>query len=84
MADIAKLKGLLDAYGVAVRAGVITPCIEDEVLFRAEMGLPEASAEVKADWAKTGNVRKPITLVQPGGAAPGASPFVKDEDDTDE
>jgi hypothetical protein len=82
MADITKLKSLIDSYGVAVRAGVITPCIEDEKMFRDEMGLPEMSAGIKADWAKTDGVRKPITLSVAGAAAPAQS--FQNEDKTDE
>jgi len=62
MADISNLKGVLDAYGVGVRAGVITPQTADEVQMRVIMGLPEMSAEVVADWAESGGVRHPITL----------------------
>ena len=83
MADIAKLKSLIDAYGVAVRAGVITPCMEDEKMFRDEMGLPEMSANIRDDWAKTKFVRKPITLAVAGGSPSHSQPFT-DEDKTDE
>jgi hypothetical protein len=64
MADIANLKGVLDAYGVGVRAGVITPQTADEEKLRAIMGLPVMSAAVKADWKESGGVRRPITLAQ--------------------
>jgi hypothetical protein len=64
MAQITDLKALVDCYGVAVRAGSLTPCVEDEVYFRKLMNIPEASEAVLADWAKTGNVRQPITLTQ--------------------
>lgn len=56
------LTKLLDAYGVGVRAGVITPCLEDEEEFRAAMGLGPCSADVVADWKKGKGVRRPITL----------------------
>ena len=70
MADIAQLKGVFDAYGVGVRAGVITPQTEDEKTLRDFMGLPEMSAEVIADWKESGGVRRPITLsVDEEGAA---------------
>ena len=62
MADIAKLKSLLDSYGVGVRAGVITPQIEDEEKMREIMGMPEMSQAVKDDWAESGGIRRPITL----------------------
>ncbi len=62
MAEIAKLKTLIDAYGVAVRAGLVTPQVSDEVYFRDIIGLPGMSKDVIEDWAKTDNIRKPITL----------------------
>ncbi len=62
MAEIAKLKTLIDAYGVAVRAGLVTPQTADEEYFRSIIGLPEMSGDAREDWAKTDNIRKPITL----------------------
>lgn len=52
-----------DAYGVAVRAGAVTPQYEDEETFRSELGLPAATEPVKDAWEKDGKVRRPITLV---------------------
>jgi len=66
MADIEKLKGLLDAYGVGVRAGVITPCLEDENSFRAMLGLEAAPQEVIEAWEEQGGIRIPVTLQKPG------------------
>ncbi len=68
--DFDNAKQKADAYGVAVRAGVITPQTEDERLFRTEMQLPEMSSEAVGAWEETGGVRRPITLVQPGGGQP--------------
>lgn len=59
---IKQMRDELDAYGVGVRAGVLTPNAEDEKFFRAKFGLPVMSADVLAAWQKDGNVRKPITL----------------------
>ena len=56
------LKLLLDTYGIGVRAGVITPQVEDEKALRVVLGLPEMSKAVIADWKSTDNVRRPITL----------------------
>lgn len=56
------MKELSDAYGVGVRAGAITPQIEDEIMFRQRFSLPDASQSVKEAWAEDGNVRRPITL----------------------
>ena len=60
--DFDGMKQKADAYGVAVRAGAITPQDEDEDLFREEMGLPAVSNEVKSAWEEDGGVRRPITL----------------------
>ena len=64
MADASKLKTFIDTYGVAVRAGLITPQVADEQYFRRVMDLPEMSADAIEDWAKTDNIRKPITLAK--------------------
>jgi hypothetical protein len=62
MADVAKLRELIEAYGIAVRCGLVTPCLEDENEFRARLGLPAAPARVVDDWNSTDGVRKPVTL----------------------
>lgn len=59
-----KLAKFAEAYGVAVRAGCITPNIEDEKAVRKMFGLPEPSADVISQWAKSDGVRLPITLQQ--------------------
>ena len=64
MADASKLKIFIDTYGVAVRAGLITPQVTDEQYFRRVMDLPEMSADAIEDWAKTNNIRKPVTLAK--------------------
>lgn len=56
------LAQLLEAYGIGVRAGVITPCVEDEIAIRAMLGLPVVSEAVRADWESGKGVRRPITL----------------------
>lgn len=76
MAEISDLKFLLDAYGVAVRAGVVTPQTADEEYMRRIMDLPAMSDGVRADWAKTDGVRHPLTIKREGEE----SPFVRDED----
>ena len=68
MANIDSLQGLVNTYGIAVRAGVITPSIEDEIYFREIMDLPDISAGAVASWKETDGIRKPITLVQEGGS----------------
>jgi hypothetical protein len=63
------IRVLIDAYGIGVRGGVITPCIDDEIAFRKMMKLPAVPASVKAEWGRTKGVRLPITL-QRGLAEP--------------
>ena len=58
------VRTLLDSYGVGVRAGVLTPCLEDENWFRKLIGLDPASAKVIADWASTNGIRKPNTWTE--------------------
>lgn len=56
------LKSKFDAYGVAVRAGALTPQTADEDSFRKEAGLPAMSEQVNEAWKDDGGVRRPITL----------------------
>jgi lambda family phage portal protein len=58
------MKAASDTYGVAVRAGAITPQVEDEEAFRIRMGLPPLSDEARAAWTADGGARRPITLQQ--------------------
>lgn len=58
----AVMRSQLDAYGVAVRAGSITPNIDDERVLRAKMGLPAPSKDVERVWNEDGGARKPVTL----------------------
>jgi lambda family phage portal protein len=71
------IKDLIDAYGAAVRAGSITPTLDDENMFRQIAGLPAATADVIALWKEDGGVRRPVTLKydeeQPA-AAPAGDP----------
>lgn len=52
----------MNAYGVAVRAGVVTPQEEDESYFRSRLKLPAVSGSVKAAWQKDEGSRRPITI----------------------
>lgn len=63
MADIIKLRNYIEAYGAAVRAGVITPNLDDEISIREQMGLPPVNEAVRSAWADNG-VRAPITLAK--------------------
>ena len=62
--DIGNLKYLIDAYGVAVRAGVITPQMEDEKSVRELFSLPAMSPNVVNLWNESNGVKRPITLQQ--------------------
>lgn len=68
MADIAKLREIAEVYGVAVRAGLITPCLNDENEFRALLGFGAAPDVVIKDWSDSDGVRRPITLQRPSAA----------------
>lgn len=61
-------------YGVAVRAGVITPQVDDEEHFRKRMGLPPVNASVRETWVKDGGTRRPITLSTPEAIQQQADP----------
>jgi len=64
----------LEAYGVAVSAGVITPTVDDEEHWRKQIGLPPLPQAVRTAWKKEQDVRRPITLTQPGSAIQPAQP----------
>lgn len=76
-----QFKSLVDGYGVAVRAGAITPNEEDEKFFRDKLGMA-GNSNVASAWKKDKGVRRPITLVQEGVSANG-QPIVKAEGDDD-
>ena len=67
------LKAKFDAYGVAVRAGAITPSKEDEDVFRQEGGLPTMSPAVLGAWEEDKGFRRPITLVSGSSEPPTAA-----------
>ena len=60
--DSKDVKAAADAYGVAVRAGALTPQEPDELHFRGLLQLPEESTPVKDAWRDDGGARRPITL----------------------
>lgn len=51
--------------GEAVRAGMLTPQMADEVELRRTTGLPAPGEEVRRSWTEEGGARRPITLTQP-------------------
>ena len=77
--EVAKQK--MEAYGIGVRAGAITPQLSDEESFRAEAGLPPLSEDVKQAWTEDKGIRRPITLRDPNevkGQRPGQPPLPDD------
>jgi capsid protein len=81
--DLEEFKTRIDAYGVAVRAGAITPADTDEEAFRKEANLPPMSPAVRKAWTEDGGFRRPITL-QGGDQALAASPGLNDPGSQDE
>jgi phage gp29-like protein len=59
-------KATVENYGVAVRAGVITPNRDDESHFREKLALPPMSKDVEREWKSVGGTRAPITVQQEG------------------
>jgi len=57
-----ELRNVIDAYAIGVRAGVITPCIQDENAFRRLLGLDAAPQEVVDNWKMTDGIRQPNTI----------------------
>lgn len=75
LSNIEKMKATADAYGVAVRAGAITPSEDDEAFMRDSLQLPKMSEPIRKAWKKDEGTRRPITLTAPDGsrAAPGGA-----------
>ncbi len=80
LSKIERLRGLIEAYGAAVRAGLITPCLADENEFRSRLGLREATGPVVSAWSRSSGVRSPVTLQRPSDAER-AGPAEGDEND---
>lgn len=57
-----RIQILANSYAVCVRAGVLTPCVEDEKWFRNLFGLGDVTDPVTNEWDRTNGVRLPITL----------------------
>jgi len=60
-----EIKQIMDAYGVGVRAGVITPTEQDETFFRKIASYPEMTPAVVNAWLEDNGFRRPITLAVP-------------------
>jgi hypothetical protein len=81
--DVERTKASVDAYGVAVRAGAITPNDQDEAHFRAALGLPAVNSNVARAWTDDRGVRRPITLAQPGVKSVPPNKGNDDEEETE-
>lgn len=61
--DILLLRQAAETYGVAVRAGAVTPQTEDEIHFRSQLSLPGMGAEVlKVGQETDRGTRRPVTI----------------------
>ena len=52
----------MEAYGIGVRGGALTPQMKDEEHFRNALELPDAEEAVMDAWDEDGGARRPITL----------------------
>lgn len=73
LASIEEAKAQADAFGVSVRAGAVTPSVEDEQFMRERLGLPPMPPAVKAAWSKE-SIRRPITHAEAGAPRPAPAP----------
>lgn len=65
-------KAVVENYGIAVRAGAVTPNRDDEAHFREKLALPTMSKDVEREWKKLGGTRAPITIQDESGQGGGA------------
>ena len=73
-----RIRILIDAYGIGVRGGVLTPNVDDENAFRKMLGLAKANDDVQSEWKRSNGVRLPITLQKGLSVAEGSTPEPKD------
>lgn len=82
--ELERIKAEADAYGVAVRAGVVTPQTDDEAAFRTKLALPAMSADAKRAWGDDKGVRRPITLTPTPGTEQAGPVIPQQEPDNGE
>ena len=75
-----KLKSKIEAYGIGVRGGSITPQELDEEYFRKSLDLPNANEAVKNAWNKDGGARRPVTLKSQDAFEEEQENIIDDED----
>ena len=56
------IKQKIEAYGIGVRGGTITPQEDDEKYFRESLELPNPNPAVQEAWQQDGGARRPVTL----------------------
>jgi hypothetical protein len=56
------LRNLVDSMAIAMRAGLLTPTLQDENDLRAMFGLRPAPPEVVDNWKTTDGIRQPNTI----------------------
>lgn len=83
-AGFENVKAEADAYGVAVRAGAITPQTDDERAFREKLSLPPMSEAALQAWQKDSGARRPITLAVPGQTSASSAPINTEETSDDD
>ena len=77
-------KKKIEAYGIGVRGGTITPQQKDEEYFRNILDLPQAEQPVEDAWTDDGGARRPITLKSQDAFEEEQSQIVEDESITEE
>lgn len=75
------LKKKIEAYGIGVRGGSITPQEADEEYFRKTLDLPEPNEAVKSAWDEDGGARRPITLKSQDAFEEEQSSIVSEDED---
>ena len=81
--DLEQIRAAVDAFGVGVRAGAITPQLADEEELRRRMNLPAMSESAKAAWQKDQGTRRPITITPAPGTERSGGVNMPDEDEDD-
>lgn len=64
-----EMRQRMETYGIGVRAGSITPQLDDEEQYRQALGLPPMTNEAKAAWTDDKGIRRQITLRDPNAPA---------------
>jgi lambda family phage portal protein len=73
-ADPERLRTDAETYGVAARAGAITPQMADEEAYRKKLGLPPLGEDAKKAWEDSKGVRALITLQNEPTTKPAPAP----------